>query len=91
MTLDEFMVHLKSQSWELDYVINIVAAKEYISTRTTNNFINSFSWQASLNKPAHFWKSLCNTSYDVESPLLIDDIIQRVTNVYSQTHPEVFI
>lgn len=90
MTLDEFMVHLKSQPWELDYVSNIIADKGYAKAHYTNNFINTFSWQASLNKPTHFWNKLYNTVYDTDK-LLIETLVQRITDIYSQTHPEVFI
>ena len=90
MTLTEFIEHLKSQPWELDYVANLLTSSS--NNYPIGNFINVFSWSNCPNRSASFWSSLHTDIYiNTSSHISRTQFVQIITDIYSQSHPELFI
>lgn len=93
MTVNQFIAHLKTQEWELDYITNIIqnVDKNYIDTVT--DFINVFSWFQAPCKSASFWSNLHSTNkYTNHSDKLSrEDFIELIATPYKDSHPELFI
>ena len=93
MTLPQFIVHLKQQPWELDYVSNILSQHtRLLHISTARSFIDVFTWSKSLNKPADFWRDLHYTRrYSTVGIITIEDVIRQIAYEYKDSHPELLI
>ena len=91
MTVNQFIAHLKTQEWELDYVTNLIQNVD--KCYPVSDFINVFSWANSPCRSAFFWSDLRRTNkYTNHSDKLpIKDFIELITTPYKDSHPELFI
>lgn len=90
MTVNQFIAHLKTQEWELDYITNLIqnVDKDYPIT----DFINVFSWRHATCRSAFFWSDLHITNkYTNHSRLSTKDFIELIATPYKDSHPELFI
>lgn len=91
MTVNQFIAHLKTQEWELDYITNLIQNVD--KCYPVSDFINVFSWRYSPCRSDVFWSNLHSTNeYTNHSDKLsTKDFIELITTPYKDSHPELFI